>query len=222
MSIIYTPTGGVFHTTVTLVSNTDPVTAPGINDAGIKYLADNAAYLEQRQALSIAQGTTTAQRVPGNGSAEIQRQVAIVPFLTDGPNWASSVSTGVNTVVLVYTAVNTYGVFFPLPWDFFNRGNMVRIACQLEGAAGHLGLPATMPELRLYEAGGPNSVGGTLLASCPDTSASVAAYEQAHNIEATFSAPINNRAYYLRFTGEQGVNSLPDLQLYRMWVGVTG
>lgn len=222
MSTIYTPTGGVFHTTLTLVSDTDPVTAAGVNDAGFKYLADNDTYLQSLQALAIAQGTATAIRVPGAGTEEILRQVAITPFLTDGANWSVSVSSGLATVVMAYTAVGTSGVFFPLPWDFSGFGNVVRIAAQLEGAAGHLGLPATMPELRLYQAGGPDSVAGTLLASCPDTSASVAAYELAHTIEAAFSPKvINNRAYYLRLTGEQGVNSLPDMQVYRLWVGVT-
>lgn len=58
MSSSYTPTG-VYHTSLQLPDPGDPATAASVNNAGFKYVADNAEYLRQLTAPLLSGGNIT-------------------------------------------------------------------------------------------------------------------------------------------------------------------
>lgn len=102
----------------------------------------------------------------------------------------------------------------PLP----KSGLLTSVSINLAGAAGHAGLPGTMPTLRLYRqdigsVAAPTQVGATIT----DTSASVAAYELSHALTITglteALAHDSGNRYYIRVTGETGANSVAGLAL---------
>jgi len=104
------------------------------------------------------------------------------------------------------------------------RGTITSVTAYVKGAAGHAGLPGTMPALALLSQDIAGIGNGTAEGAQSDTSGSTGAYQAAHTI--TISglsiAFLHDDLvdYYVHFTGEDGANKLTGLLLSGIVVAV--
>jgi hypothetical protein len=150
--------------------------------------------------LGIRPGNTAVWFLPTQGLAPANATWAIITDGSLGPSLAQISSTPTP----LYLGI-------PLPGI---TGLIKEIGAYVTGGAGHSGLPATMPRLRLIRT---SISGGTTthneLAGVNDPSASLGAYQQQHTIVLTgLTVPVTPPApsawTYLNFTGETGANAL--------------
>lgn len=101
-------------------------------------------------------------------------------------------------------------------------GTMTDLFVYLKGAAGHAGLPGTMPSMTLIE-DVPGVSSTTVVPQTYDSSADPAAYQVFHQIAATgLSISVTaSKLYRLVLTGEAGVNSLVGLEFYSIATRMT-
>ena len=99
------------------------------------------------------------------------------------------------------------------------------VSIQVKGAAGHGGLPGTMPTfaffVRTYAgtgSGAPTQIGATVT----DASATVGAYEDLHTISLTFNkrAILASDQFLLVISGEAGANAIAGLKIYNASLGI--
>lgn len=104
-------------------------------------------------------------------------------------------------------------VYLALPLPAI-AGVIKEVGVYVIGGAGHAGLPATRPRVRLIRPGNPAGVwADTELAAADDPSASVGAYQGVHTISLTnLNVVVQPSApsvwTYLHVTGESGANSI--------------
>lgn len=102
-------------------------------------------------------------------------------------------------------------------------GTCTSIVARLKGAAGHAGLPGTMPALSFDRT--PVSTGvRAQVATVSDPSASTAAYQAMHTVTLAVSETLNpgvdNNIYTVRIAGEAGANALTGLLLTEVYAVV--
>jgi hypothetical protein len=90
------------------------------------------------------------------------------------------------------------------------------------GAGPHVGLPGTMPQIRLYRQT-VSTATTAIVGTQADTSAGVAAYETIHTIVLSFGAQSydGDSSYWLAIQGETGANSIAGaLEVYGLSMNV--
>lgn len=186
--------------------------------AQLKSLADGDA-LDATNFLALAQPIANRiealiKRLGGAAVGDIV-PVPLNPLTTDITQWQFAFGV-VPLAVNQASVVSAYGIYFELPQP--KLGVLKDLTVRIAGASGHVGLPGTMPTLKLYRqdggsTGAPVQVGATIT----DTSATTGAYELVHPLTITglteaMSGDSGNR-YYILVTGEAGANSVAGLAI---------
>jgi hypothetical protein len=101
-------------------------------------------------------------------------------------------------------------------------GTITGVTAYVQGKGGHVGLPGTMPRVKLsYRAHGTDVV--TDVAQQTDTSANTTAYQAVHTIALTGVSEVVNgaRMYFAEVQSEGGANALDFFQLHGLTVTCT-
>ena len=176
--------------TVVKFNDGEAATAASVR-AAIEPLADRGHFL-RRRLLSGEVGDVV--------------QCRFAPTFNDQAKWVASLSPVGHSQSDVASAF--YIVFeLELPKNCVLK----EIHATLLGSAGHAGLPATMPRLRLLRQDTGSSGAPTALGDQSDTSASVGAYEVPHSVSIAGLSEViahdGGNRYYVRIDGEAGANS---------------
>ncbi len=187
----FTPTDE-FTEPVMCETNGTVITREGLGDLGLQRLTNQCTFLKNR--------------LPG---ADAAIPIVVAPLARDldvGGEW----DVAVGGVLLQVTAG---GETVTLPWTGPPAGTLTRIDALVYGdysSGGHAGMPAGMPGIHVY-ALDPVTGGLDDLGSVADPSASLGAYETAHQISATgLSVDLSERLIHVVVTGESGANALAD------------
>lgn len=184
--------------TVTVPADGDTANAASVNGA-FQALANRATHLRSR--------------VPGAASSYLVR----VPLAAGlfGADWSFSGSG-----ILVQSTVGAGGSL-AITWgpQLPQTGTITAIRARLDGQS-HVTLPGNMPTLTLRHVD--TSGGGTIVLSVTDPSASVAAYDVPHTIEAVGSHALAVGSYQLQFVGENAGGALNNgLRVFWVEIQVT-
>jgi hypothetical protein len=132
--------------------------------------------------------------------------------------WAADFAPSGCLGLVQTSAATAWAVYVELAQPKY--GILTALSVTLVGAAGHVALPTTLPQLALFRQDPGSSGTPTLVGVQSDTSASTAAYEVPHNISLgglteTFIHDGGNK-FYARIAGEAGANALTDLCVLKL------
>ncbi len=105
----------------------------------------------------------------------------------------------------------TIGGGLYIPIEVPNGATITGASVTIDPAGAHVGLPAQMPELQLVKRAHSTGVSTDVGTAGVDGSASVVAYEAAHQVTKTALTEVINNAthlYFLQLTAEAGANAL--------------
>lgn len=159
-----------------------------------------------------------------------ESQVLRFPFIHLNPVDGTTVTAGwaigaAGTALALnqVSAAGAYVAYFELLQP--KACTLTGLSVLLAGAAGHVGLPATMPVLTLYRQDTGSLLAPTTVATATDASAGVAAYEAVHSLSLGVLAEVlafdSGNRYYVKLAGETGANSIAGLALHSIMGDVT-
>lgn len=134
-----------------------------------------------------------------------------------GPSWAVTTSGSVPACTQLVTSSNA--AWFPLDRIMPGVKIVGAVMSWTKDGGGHSLLPVNMPTLSLR-----HSRNGTVttIATVTDPSASVAAFETAHDVTLTCNhVVLTDKSYYLVVTGETGTNSAANNDVIDLFVIVS-
>lgn len=119
-----------------------------------------------------------------------------------------------DTTGIMQTNVNTLTrILFSLSLP--KGATLTKVQVVLKGAGGHVGMPATKPDIIVYKISSINGT-ATSIGSATDASANTTAYQAVHTIDATMTETIDSELlrYAVVVETEDGANALAGASYY--------
>lgn len=156
-------------------------------------------------------GTLVAPNVNINNAGNTITLASRSKTVTDGSPMSANQTQWIATSSAEVGALVNTAVALPIELFPPNGAELTTVEVWWQGAGGHGALPATMPQVEVYEENIGTGVVTQLGPTATDSSASVAAYQLRHAITVSGFSHVVNRAtsrFYVKVYNEGGVNAL--------------
>ena len=155
-----------FTATVTGIADGEPLSKAYLTDLAPQALANRTRYLYNR--LPAGAGGEIAVPIIGIDASD-----ATFAFSGGSPRWASNTNTPI----------------YHIPVALVFGAKLVSIKATIRGSGSLGSLPSQMPFIALYRRDRNSPVGGVLVGDATDASASLGAYQAAHDVEYVLPTP---------------------------------